>query len=49
MIVQVPNVLNPEQIARCREVMNRASWIDGRVTAGHQSASGQGQPPATGE
>ena len=38
MIVQVPNVLNPEQIARCREVMNRASWIDGRVTAGHQSA-----------
>jgi PKHD-type hydroxylase len=38
MIVQVPNVLNSEQIARCREVMNRASWIDGRVTAGHQSA-----------
>jgi PKHD-type hydroxylase len=38
VIVQVPNVLNPEQIARCREVMNRASWIDGRVTAGHQSA-----------
>jgi PKHD-type hydroxylase len=38
MIVQVPNVLNPEQIARCREVMNRASWIDGRVTAGYQSA-----------
>jgi PKHD-type hydroxylase len=38
MIVQVPNVLNSEQIARCREVMNRASWIDGRVTAGYQSA-----------
>jgi PKHD-type hydroxylase len=38
MIVQVPNVLNPEQIARCREVMTRASWIDGRVTAGYQSA-----------
>jgi len=38
MIVQVPNVLNPEQIARCREVMNRAGWIDGRVTAGYQSA-----------
>ena len=37
MIVQVPNVLNHEQIGRCREVMNRASWIDGRVTAGHQS------------
>ena len=38
MIVQVPNVLNAEQVARCREVMNRASWIDGRVTAGYQSA-----------
>jgi PKHD-type hydroxylase len=38
MIVQVTNVLNAEQIARCREMMNRASWVDGRVTAGHQSA-----------
>ena len=38
MIVQVPNVLNSDQIARCREVLNRASWIDGRVTAGYQSA-----------
>ena len=37
MIVQVPNVLNSEQLARCREVMQRAGWIDGRVTAGHQS------------
>jgi PKHD-type hydroxylase len=38
MIVQIPNVLNAEQIARCRDVMNRAIWVDGRVTAGHQSA-----------
>jgi PKHD-type hydroxylase len=38
MIVQVPRVLTPEQIAHCREVMTRASWLDGRVTAGHQSA-----------
>ena len=38
MIVQVPSVLNAEQIAGCREVMNRAAWIDGRVTAGYQSA-----------
>jgi PKHD-type hydroxylase len=38
MIVHVPKVLNPEQNARCREVLNCASWIDGRVTAGHQSA-----------
>jgi PKHD-type hydroxylase len=39
MTVQVPNVLNAEQIARCCEVMQRAPWIDGRVTAGHQSAT----------
>jgi len=38
MIVQVPNVLQAEQVARCRKVMNRAAWIDGRVTAGYQSA-----------
>ena len=30
--------LSSDQVARCREVMNRASWIDGRVTAGYQSA-----------
>jgi PKHD-type hydroxylase len=38
MIVQVPKVLNSQQITRCRELMNRASWVDGRVTAGYQSA-----------
>src|SRR5204862_6717315 len=25
------------QVARCREVMTKAAWVDGRVTAGHQS------------
>src|ERR671914_2368435 len=38
MIVHVPSLLDAEQLARCRETMKRASWIDGRVTAGHQSA-----------
>ena len=38
MIVQVPRVLNVEQIAHCREVMDKGRWIDGRVTAGFQSA-----------
>jgi PKHD-type hydroxylase len=38
MLVHVPQVLTPEQIARCREVMEKAAWVDGRVTAGHQSA-----------
>ena len=38
MIVHVPNVLSSEQVSRCRDAMDRASWIDGRITAGHQSA-----------
>lgn len=38
MILQVPNVINGEQVARCREVISQLKWVDGRVTAGHQSA-----------
>jgi PKHD-type hydroxylase len=38
MILHIPNVLNGEQVARCREVMTCTTWEDGRVTAGHQSA-----------
>lgn len=38
MMIHIPSVLNAEQVARCREVMTTAAWIDGRVTAGHQSA-----------
>jgi PKHD-type hydroxylase len=37
MMVHVPKVLTAEQVARCRDVMLKAAWIDGRVTAGHQS------------
>ena len=38
MMVHIPQVLTPEQVARCRDVMQKAAWVDGRVTAGHQSA-----------
>jgi PKHD-type hydroxylase len=38
MLVRIPNVLTPEQVRHCRETMARADWVDGRVTAGHQSA-----------
>jgi PKHD-type hydroxylase len=37
MMVHIPKVLTPEQVARCRDVMLKASWVDGRITAGHQS------------
>src|ERR1700677_5363471 len=38
MIFQVPDVLKPEQLAHVRKLLDKAEWVDGRVTAGHQSA-----------
>lgn len=38
MLLHVPNVLTREQVAWCRSVMDRAEWVDGKVTAGYQSA-----------
>jgi PKHD-type hydroxylase len=38
VIVHIQAVLNEEQVAHCRDVMNRATWVDGRVTAGYQSS-----------
>jgi PKHD-type hydroxylase len=38
MLLQIPDVLTPEQVASCRELLEAADWVDGRVTAGHQSA-----------
>jgi len=37
MMLHIPNVLAPDEVARCRDVMTKAAWVDGRVTAGHQS------------
>lgn len=38
MLLHIPEVLTPEQVAHARAVLDGAEWIDGRVTAGHQSA-----------
>ena len=38
MLLQIPDVLTAEQVASCRELLEAADWVDGRVTAGHQSA-----------
>jgi PKHD-type hydroxylase len=38
MMIHIPQVLTPEQVARCRQVMQKAAWVDGKVTAGEQSA-----------
>ncbi|MEP6901655.1 MAG: Fe2+-dependent dioxygenase [Actinomycetota bacterium] len=37
MLLQIPDVLTAEQAAECRQKIEKAEWIDGRVTAGHQS------------
>jgi PKHD-type hydroxylase len=38
MLIAIPDVLTSPQVALAREVLDQAEWVDGRVTAGHQSA-----------
>jgi PKHD-type hydroxylase len=38
MLLQIPDVLTVEQVAQFREKLGQAEWVDGRITAGHQSA-----------
>lgn len=39
MLLRIPDVLTPEQVAHARQLLDKAEWVDGRVTAGHQSAT----------
>jgi len=38
MLLHIPDILTAEQVAHCRQKLEQADWVDGRVTAGHQSA-----------
>ena len=38
MLITVPDLLNPDQVAKARQVLEAAEWVDGRVTAGPQSS-----------
>ena len=38
MLLQIPDVLTPQQVAQARTLLQEATWTDGRVTAGYQSA-----------
>jgi PKHD-type hydroxylase len=38
MLLQVPDVLTLEQVAHARRLLDASNWVDGRVTAGQQSA-----------
>jgi len=37
MLVEIPNVLSPEDVAHCRRRLEAATWVDGKATAGEQS------------
>ena len=37
MVLHIPNVLSKEQLIKCREILNKADWIDGKLTAGSQA------------
>lgn len=38
MLLPIPEVLTPERVKEARQLLDGAEWVDGRVTAGHQSA-----------
>lgn len=38
MLTHVPEVLSTEEVASWRQKLDQAEWVDGRVTAGHQSS-----------
>jgi PKHD-type hydroxylase len=38
MLLQIPQVLAADQVAQFRARMEGATWVDGNVTSGHQSA-----------
>ena len=37
MLIQIPDVLTPDQVSSSRQRLDGSQWIDGNVRAGHQS------------
>jgi PKHD-type hydroxylase len=38
MLVAIPDILTAAEVAQCRRVLEGTAWVDGKVTAGEQSA-----------
>jgi len=38
MLLHIPDLLSGDLLARARQRLESAGWVDGRITAGHQSA-----------
>lgn len=39
MLLQIPQVLTPDELAQLRQLLSEADWADGRITAGSQSGA----------
>lgn len=39
MLLRIPHILTPEELAQVRQLVLGADWADGRITAGSQSGS----------
>jgi PKHD-type hydroxylase len=37
MLLAIPGVLSSPELVEARRILDKADWVDGRVTAGHQS------------
>jgi len=38
MLTPIPDVLSAAQVAEARQLLDQTDWVDGRITAGHQSS-----------
>lgn len=38
MLIAIPELLSPDEVAQVRGLIDVADWVDGNVTSGHQSA-----------
>lgn len=38
MLIAIPDILSPDELARVRDTIDAADWADGNATSGHQSA-----------
>jgi len=38
MLIQIPNVLTPDEVRYCRQRLESSNWVDGRITAGDLAA-----------
>lgn len=37
MIVTIPQLLAPDEVAHCRKILEAAAWVDGKTSAGEQA------------